>query len=389
MKRRTPLRSHRSLGARLFVSHFLVALVAAFTLLTALYLIAPMIFGRLMSGMMGADGGMMGTDGGMMRPSDMEGMMGLVGRAFGLTLLYSLLVAGAVAAVIAAASSLFVSRRIVEPLRNMMAATRRIAAGRYGERVPVGEPDELGALSESFNAMAASLEEAEKKRLELIGDVSHELRTPLSTLQGYMEGLMEGVVEPSEETWALLYGEAERMRRIVDDLGRLSHAEAGQLDLEITIVSPAEAVGIAVERMAPLFDEKGVELENAAPENLPPVSADGDRVVQVLTNLLGNALRHTPAGNRVAVEAEPRENAVVFWVKDTGAGIPAGDLPHVFERFYRAEKSRSRSEARGGSGLGLAISRALIEAMGGRIRAESPGPGKGARFSFSLPLADR
>ena len=389
MKRRTPLRSHRSLGARLFVSHFLVALVAAFTLLTALYLIAPMVFGRLMSGMMGADGGMMGTDGGMMRPSDMEGMMGLVGRAFGLTLLYSLLVAGAVAAVIAAASSLFVSRRIVEPLRNMMAATRRIAAGRYGERVPVGEPDELGALSESFNSMAASLEEAEKKRLELIGDVSHELRTPLSTLQGYMEGLMEGVVEPSEETWALLYGEAERMRRIVDDLGRLSHAEAGQLDLEITIVSPAEAVGIAVERMAPLFDEKGVELENAAPENLPPVSADGDRVVQVLTNLLGNALRHTPAGNRVAVEAEPRENAVVFWVKDTGAGIPAGDLPHVFERFYRAEKSRSRSEARGGSGLGLAISRALIEAMGGRIRAESPGPGKGARFSFSLPLADR
>ena len=389
MKRRTPLRSHRSLGARLFVSHFLVALVAAFTLLTALYLIAPMIFGRLMSGMMGADGGMMGTDGGMMRPSDMEGMMGLVGRAFGLTLLYSLLVAGAVAAVIAAASSLFVSRRIVEPLRNMMAATRRIAAGRYGERVPVGEPDELGALSESFNAMAASLEEAEKKRLELIGDVSHELRTPLSTLQGYMEGLMEGVVEPSEETWALLYGEAERMRRIVDDLGRLSHAEPGQLDLEITVLSPAEAVGIAVERMAPLFDEKGVELENAAPENLPPVSADGDRVVQVLTNLLGNALRHTPAGNRVAVEAEPRENAVVFWVKDTGAGIPAGDLPHVFERFYRAEKSRSRSEARGGSRLGLAISRALIEAMGGRIRAESPGPGKGARFSFSLPLADR
>ncbi len=389
MKHRTPLRSHRSLGARLFVSHFLVALVAAFTLLTALYLIAPMIFGRLMSGMMGADGGMMGTDGGMMRPSDMEGMMGLVGRAFGLTLLYSLLVAGAVAAVIAAASSLFVSRRIVEPLRNMMAATRRIAAGRYGERVPVGEPDELGALSESFNSMAASLEEAEKKRLELIGDVSHELRTPLSTLQGYMEGLMEGVVEPSEETWALLYGEAERMRRIVDDLSRLSHAEPGQLDLEITIVSPAEAVGIAVERMAPLFDEKGVELENAAPENLPPVSADGDRVVQVLTNLLGNALRHTPAGNRVAVEAEPRENAVVFWVKDTGAGIPAGDLPHVFERFYRAEKSRSRSEARGGSGLGLAISRALIEAMGGRIRAESPGPGKGARFSFSLPLADQ
>lgn len=173
MRRRFPVRSSRSLRARLFVSHFLVALVAALTLL----------------------------------------------------------VAGAVAAVIAAASSLFVSRRIAGPLRGMMAATGRIAAGRYGERVPVGEPGELGALSESLNSMAASLEGAEKKRLKLIGDVSHELRTPLSTLQGHMEGLMEGVVEPSDETWALLYGEAERMRRIVDDLRRLSHAEAGQLEL--------------------------------------------------------------------------------------------------------------------------------------------------------------
>lgn len=385
MKRRSPHRYSRSLRARLFVSHFLVALVAAFTLLTALYLIAPVIFGRLMGAMMGS--------GGMMRPSEMEGMMGSVGRAFGLTLLYSLLASGAVAAVIAAASSLFVSRRIVEPLRDMMAATRRIAAGRYGERVPVGDPvgesDELGALSESFNSMAASLERAERNRLELIGDVSHELRTPLSTLQGYMEGLIEGVVEPSDETWALLYGEAERMRRIVDDLSRLSHVESGQLDLEIAVVYPAEVVTIAVERMAPLFDEKGVELENATPESLPPVSADGDRGVQVLTNLLGNALRHTPAGGRVTVGAEAREGEIAFWVEDTGEGIPAGDLPRVFERFYRAEKSRSRGGARGGSGLGLAISRALVEAMGGSIRAESPGPGKGARFSFSLPPTDQ
>lgn len=382
MRRWFPLRPSRSLGAKLFVSHFLVALVAAFTLLAALYLIAPVIFGRLMSGMMGADGG-------MMRPSDMEGMMGSVGRAFGLTLLYSLLVAGVAAAVIAAASSLFVSRRIVEPLRNMMAATGRIAAGRYGERVPVSEPDEVGALSESFNAMAASLENAEKKRLELIGDVSHELRTPLSTLQGYMEGLIEGVVEPSEETWALLYDETERMRRIVDDLRRLSHAEARQLDLNTTEVRPEEIARIAMERMAPLFDEKGVELENAVSENSPPVSADADRVVQVLTNLLGNALRHTLARGRVAVGAETHANTVVFRVEDTGAGISAEDLPHVFERFYRAEKSRSRSEARGGSGLGLAISWALVEAMDGKIWAESSGPGKGARFSFSLPLSDR
>ena len=376
----------RSLGPRLFVSHFLVALVAACTLLAALYLIAPVIFGRLMTDMMGSSR-MMGTGDGMMRPSDMEGMMGSVGRAFGLTLLYSLLVAGAVAAVTAAVSSLFVSRRIVGPLRLMSAATRRIAAGRYGERMPVGELDEIGTLSENFNTMAASLESAERKRLDLIGDVSHELRTPLSTLQGYMEGLMEEVIEPSEETWALLYGETERMRRLVDDLRRLSQAEAGQLDLHTAAVHPGEVVRIATERIAPLFHEKDVELKGAAPEDLPRVSADADRAIQVLTNLLSNALRHTPAGGRVTVEAMVRGDAVVFGVEDTGEGLPADDLPHVFERFYRAEKSRSR--AGGGSGLGLAISKALVEAMGGKVRAESPVAGGGARFSFSLPVVGR
>lgn len=389
MKRKSTRSPSRSLGAKLFVSHFLVALVAAFTLLAALYLIAPVIFGRLMQGMMGSGAGMMEPGGGMMQPSDMEGMMGEVGRAFGMTLLYSLLVAGAVAAVTAALSSLFVSGRISNPLRLMSAATRRIAAGRYGERVPVGEPDELGVLSENFNSMAVSLEEAERKRLELISDVSHELRTPLSTLQGYMEGLMEGVVEPSDETWALLYGEAERMRRLVDDLRRLSQAEAKQLDLHTVAVRPGEVVRIAAERMAPLFDEKGVDLASAAPESLPRVFADSDRVVQVLTNLLGNALRHTPKAGRVLVEAEVQGDSVVFGVIDTGEGIASEHLPHVFERFYRADKSRSRGEARGGSGLGLAISKAFVEAMGGSMRAESPGAGEGAKFSFSLPVADR
>ncbi|MBA2713023.1 MAG: HAMP domain-containing histidine kinase [Rubrobacteraceae bacterium] len=376
-----PLQSiGRSLGAKLFVSHFLVALVVAFTLLTALYLIAPVIFGSLMSGMMEGTAG-------MMQSPQMSGMMDSVGRAFGLTLLYSLLIAGVVAAATAASSSLFVSRRIVGPLRRMITATRRISAGRYGERVPVGQEDELGALSKSFNFMASSLEEAEKQRLELIGNVSHELRTPLSTLQGYMEGLMEGVIEPSDETWAILYEEAERMRRIVDDLRQLSSAEAGQLDLKMAAVSPEEVMLAATERMLPLFSEKGVELKSAAPEDLPAVSADADRVVQILTNLLGNALRHTPAAGRVTVEAGTRDGKVVFRVRDTGEGISPEHLPRVFERFYRAEKSRSREG--GGSGLGLAISRALVETMGGSMTVESPGPKEGATFSFTLLVARR
>ena len=378
----------RGLRAKLFASHFLVALVGTFTLLTAIYLLAPVIFARMMTEMMEATPGMMGPGDGMMEPGrmpGMEGMMDSVGRAFGLTLLYSLFVAGAVAAGASAVFSVLVSRRIADPLRRLAAATRRIAGGRYDERVPVGEADELGTFSESFNSMAASLEAAEERRLELIGDVSHELRTPLSTLQGYMEGLKEGVIEPSEEMWVLLYGEAERMRRLVDDLRQLSRAEAGRIELEKAEVPPEEVVQIAVERMLPLFEEKGVKLRGAASPNLPPVLADADRAVQVLTNLLGNALRHTPAGGRVAVETEADEDEVIFGVGDTGEGIASEHLPHLFERFYRVEKSRSREG--GGSGVGLAISRALVEAMGGRIWAESPGLGKGATFTFTLPIS--
>jgi len=354
----------RGLGAKLFISHFLVALVGALTLLTAILVIVPVVFGNLMDGT--------------------GEVMDSVAGVFGRTLLYSLLVAGLAATAVAAVASLFVSRRIVGPLRRMLAATRRISAGRYGERVRVRQADELGELSESFNTMAGALEAAERRRMEVISDVSHELRTPLSTLQVALEGLAGGVIEPSGETWALLYEETERMRRLVDDLRQLSQAEAGQLALIIAPVSPAEVVRLATERMLTLFDEKGVELRSAVPEHLPPVLADGDRVVQILTNLLSNALRHTPAGGRVVVEAGASGGETAFKVTDTGEGIAPEHLPHIFERFYRADKSRSREG--GGSGVGLAISRALVEAMGGRIWAESPG--EGATFIFTLPTSE-
>jgi signal transduction histidine kinase len=202
-----------------------------------------------------------------------------------------------------------------------------------------------------------------------------------------MEGLAEGVVEPSEETWTLLYAEFERLGRLVDDLRRLSRADAGQLDLTMAPVSPAEVVRLTVGGMLPLFDEKGVELKSVVSEDLPSVLADVDRVVQVLSNLLSNALRHTQAGGRVVVDAEASVDEVAFEVTDTGTGIARDHLQRVFERFYRVEKSRSRSEAGGGSGVGLAISRALVEAMGGRIRVESPGLGEGATFAFTLPIS--
>jgi len=360
----------RGLGAKLFLSHFLVVLVAVLTLLMAVLLIAPIIFGRAFEPALlwgGADD--------------------TLAEAFEQTLLYCLLAAGVVATVAAGLASLLVSRRLVEPLRYVLAATSRVASGRYGERVPVRDADELGELSQSFNAMARALEEAERRRMEVISDVSHELRTPLSTLRGYVEGLAEGVVEPSQETWTLLYAEFERLGRLVDDLRRLSRAEAGQLDLSMAPMAPEEAVRLAVGGMLPLFDEKSVQLKSAVPEDLPSVLADVDRIVQVLSNLLSNALRHTPDGGRVVVKAEASGEEVAFEVTDTGTGIAPEHLERVFERFYRVDKSRSRGEARGGSGVGLAISRALVEAMGGRIRVESPGLGEGATFVFTLPVS--
>jgi signal transduction histidine kinase len=346
--------SSYNLGPKLLLSHLLVTLIGMLTFGVVSF-VAPLIFGRG------------------------DGAADLLH-----TILY-LLLATAASMVSATAASLFVAGRITRPLRYMLAATRRISGGSYDEQVPVQESDELGELSESFNAMAAALRDGEVRRQEFIADVSHELRTPLSTLQGYMEGLVDGVVEPGEETWGILYSESERMRRLVEDLRQLSSVEAGQLALYPAPSPPALMVRRATESMAPLFSEGGVLLETSIPDDLPEVMADSDRVVQVLTNLLRNALRYTPGDGKVTVSASTRAAEVLFTTSDTGSGIPPEHLPRVFERFYRVEKSRSREG--GGSGVGLAISRALVRSMGGRIWAESPGEQEGATFAFTLPLA--
>ncbi|HET7271450.1 MAG TPA: ATP-binding protein [Rubrobacter sp.] len=368
------MRRPPGLGSKLFASHVLVTLVGTITFLIAVSILAPIIFGGLMAGSMAPSHEMA-----------MGEMMSLVASAFERTLLYSLFAAALAAAVTATFASLFVARRIVHPLRLMRAATRRIAAGRYDERVPAGTGDELGDLAESFNAMAQTLQATEQRRLDLISDVSHELRTPLSTIEGYMEGLIDGVVEPSDETWALVHAEAERLRHLVDDLQHLSRAEAGRLALREERIMSHEAIRQVAGRLAPLFDAKGVTLKTEVRKRPPPVLADPDRLAQVLTNLLSNALRHTPPGGSVTAEAEPRKERVLFRISDTGEGIAEEHLPHVFERFYRADRARSRGD--GGAGLGLAISKALVEAMGGEIWAESEGQDRGAAFSFTLPAA--
>jgi signal transduction histidine kinase len=363
------------LGWKLFVAFALVIAVGVVTLWVVIGLAAPRFFDVQMGGMMG------GPSSGMMSAVMNEALA----VAFRDALTQSLLVGTAAAVLAAIAASLFVTGRIVGPLRRLAAASRRIADGHYAERVPVSSGDELGELAQTFNAMAGALEDTERRRRELIGDIAHELRTPIATLEGYLEGLLDGVVEPSPPTWARLHDEAGRLRRLVDDLQELSRAEARQIPLAIRRTDPARIATTAIDRFSGSFEEKGLEFRSDVPSNLPPVSADPDRAVQVLSNLLSNALRYTAAPGCVELQVGASDGMVEFRVHDSGIGISAEDLSQVFERFYRVDRSRSR--ALGGSGIGLTIAKALVEGMGGQIRAESAGPGQGSTFAFSLPVA--
>ncbi len=290
--------------------------------------------------------------------------------------------AGVAAAVVVSAIT---TRRIVGPLRSMMQASRRIAAGDYHQRVRSASQDELGDLASSFNRMAEALEQTEQRRLALIGNVAHELRTPLASIRGVMEGMVDGVIEPEPGTFLDVQREVARLQRLVGDLEELSRAEAGQIPLHCQPVAPVELIGTAAARLQPQFEDKGVELSLDLPAGLPAINVDAERITQVLLNLLGNALQYTPAGGRVTVQAGVQREVVLVSVRDDGIGIAGDDLLHIFERFYRVDKSRSR--AGGGSGIGLTIAKHLVEAHGGQIRAESPGLDQGSTFTFSLPLA--
>ncbi len=371
-----------SLRSKLVAAHLLVVVVGVVTLLLAMGLTASSFFDRLMTEAMGPQTQSMGS---MMSDQMTAGMRELTAEVFRQAVATSLAWAAGSAALVAILVSVFVSGRIARPVRDLALASRRIAAGRYAERVEAGDPDELGQLAESFNEMADALESAERRRRELIGNVAHELRTPIANLQGYVEGLADGVVQPSDETWAFLLDEAGRLRRLVEDLQELSRAEARQMSINPKPITPDRLVKLVVARLEPEFAEKGLTLGTAAGSTLPKVLADEDRAVQVLGNLLSNALRYTPSGGRVQVSVEHRNGEVVFRVRDTGIGVAPEHLPHLFERFFRTDRARSR--AAGGSGIGLTIAKALVEAMGGRIWAESPGPGQGSTFSFTLPLA--
>jgi histidine kinase len=296
----------------------------------------------------------------------------------------AVLVAFVVAGLVAVVASLVVAVWITRPLAHMAEVARRIADGRYGQRVEYRARDEIGEFSEAFNQMAAKLEATEKLRAELLATIAHELRTPLTNIQGYMEGLLDGVVAEEPATYDMVRQEAGRLSRLVGDIQRLSRLEAGAERFDPQPIDPSAAIRIAEINLRPRFEDKGVTLSAEAPEGLPAVWVDPDKLQQVLVNLLVNACWYTPPGGAVMVTASKTAHEVLFSVRDTGIGIPPDDLPHIFERFYRVDKSRS--SVGGGAGIGLAVVKGVIEQSGGSIHVESV-LGEGTTIIFTLPLA--
>ncbi|MGB3495060.1 MAG: ATP-binding protein [Elainellaceae cyanobacterium] len=280
--------------------------------------------------------------------------------------------------------SYWMSRRIVRPLVQMEEITKKLAEGQLDERVPLSEIPEVNQLALSFNRMAAELEGVEQRRRDLVSDLTHELRTPLTILEGYLEGLADETINPSTDVYNLLAKESKRIRRLVDDLQELSKMEAGYLPIEAKTVDVVPMLEGLIQRFSDqLSGDESPSLQLEIQPPLPDVLADPARLEQVLINLIGNAIRYTPSG-KITVRAWPEEKHFWFSVEDTGVGIAKEDLPHVFERFWRADRSRDRHS--GGTGIGLAISRRLIELQCGDIAVESE-MGQGSTFRFWLPLA--
>lgn len=323
-----------------------------------------------------------------MAPGGMSGMMSSMtsdlDQAFRQALNDALLWGGLAAVVVAAAVSFFVSRRITSPIHSMAEVTGRIAEGDFSRRVRETGSDELGSLGRSLNRMAESLDISEQQRRELMANIAHELRTPLASISGYMEGLADGVVPAEKETYELIQQEAGRLNRLVDDLQRLSRSESGEEQLDMVELSLGSFMDRLGRKLRPRFAAAGVALNIHLEDDNQHLTADEDKLDQVFINLLDNALSYTESGGSISIESARHGGLLEIRVTDTGIGISAEDLPHIFDRFYRADKSRSRES--GGSGIGLTIARSYVDAMGGEISAASSiGDGTTFTILFHLP----
>ena len=284
---------------------------------------------------------------------------------------------------IALIMTFLLSRRILSPIRVLTGTAKKLGRGDFSQRVTINDRGEVGELAQTFNSMAADLERTEKLRRNMVADVAHELRTPLSNVAGYLEAIRDDVVKPDKATIASLSEETDLLSRLVDDLQELALADAGELKLIRQSEDLTQLIEQAVKAVRVKVADKGLEMRTDLPESLPPVNIDYHRISQVLRNLLSNAIIHTASGGKITVSSRLLDKAIQVSVTDTGEGIPAEDLPNMFERFYRVDKSRTRPG--GGSGLGLTIAKRLIEAHGGTVGVRSEF-GKGSSFYFTIPI---
>ena len=307
-------------------------------------------------------------------PLTIENLMARVNRA--------LLLGAGGAALLALLLGTVLARTLIRPLRELTNATQAMAAGDLNQRVPVRSQDELGQLSVAFNEMNEKLAQAQQQRRQMTADIAHDLRTPLSLILGHAEAMRDGVLPADPETLAIVHDEARRLARLIEDLRLLSLSEAGELPLALGMVAPHQTLLQAAAAQQNIAAQQQISLSVQAAADLPAVWADGDRLAQVWHNLIANSLRHTPTGGQIWLRATVGVGEVVFQIADTGPGIEPAALPHIFERFYRADGARRRAD--GGSGLGLAIARSIVLAHNGRIWAESE-LGQGTTIYVALP----
>jgi signal transduction histidine kinase len=293
----------------------------------------------------------------------------------------ALLIAAAVAVMLALVIGVVLARTLTRPLRELTHATEAMARGQLEQQVPVRSRDELGQLAESFNRMSADLAAATHLRRQMTADIAHDLRTPLTVITGYLEALRDGDLSPTAARFEAMHTEAQHLKRLIDDLRLLSLADAGELTLNLQPIDPAGVLATVAAAYQHQAAQQQVALRIEADDSLPPLQADPERLAQALKNLVGNALRYTPAGGQITLTAHNHGADLRLQVIDTGSGIDPAALPHIFNRFYRADSSRQQSD--GESGLGLAIAKAIIEAHGGQISVSS-GQGQGTTFTIAL-----
>jgi signal transduction histidine kinase len=293
----------------------------------------------------------------------------------------ALWIAGLGGAVIALILGVLIARSLTRPLREMTDATHEMAHGRLAQQVTVRSKDELGELARSFNQMSADLAQANQSRRQMTADIAHDLRNPLTVISGYLEALQEGKLQPTAERLSAMQAEVRHLERLVEDLRTLSLADAGELSLHRQPILPGDLLERVEAAYQHQVNEQGIALTVETGSHLQVISVDPERIEQVLGNLVGNALRYTPEGGRIRLSASQDKGMTTLSVTDNGSGIPEDILPHIFERSYRGDPSRSGNE----SGLGLAIARSIVELHGGSIRAESK-PGEGSRFIITIPI---